>query len=354
MSFRFLRGNLARATFPMIAVIVGAMSLVMTLSLGDGARNIIDRDLSAIGGNRILVGAEHLNYKDLELMERLPFVEYGIFPEERALVGNIVYRGYSKKALIAMKLPILKNEETVLDKEQFSDIKIGEEIELETISGKRQFLVRGLYQEESPFETMKMGDRVIVSDETFEKIFGKRSYKNLVIAFPEGENGEDYIPIVLKELNKIRPRYNQVRILETPDVYKKVERIKSFVGKSLFILSFISLGIGGIGILNLIATTVRERGSYIGVLRAMGMSRESLTKIFIIEAGIVIVLGTSIGITFGVGMSYIAGNILKIPPYFNFFKIMVTLALIMGISLIFGVYPAKRAGKIEIVKALKI
>lgn len=354
MSFRFLRGNLARATFPMIAVIVGAMSLVMTLSLGDGARNIIDRDLSAIGGNRILVGAEHLNYKDLELMERLPFVEYGIFPEERALVGNIVYRGYSKKALIAMKLPILKNEETVLDKEQFSDIKIGEEIELETISGKRRFLVRGLYQEESPFETMKMGDRVIVSDETFEKIFGKRSYKNLVIAFPEGENGEDYIPIVLKELNKIRPRYNQVRILEIPDVYKKVERIKSFVGKSLFILSFISLGIGGIGILNLIATTVRERGSYIGVLRAMGMSRESLTKIFIIEAGIVIVLGTSIGITFGVGMSYIAGNILKIPPYFNFFKIMVTLALIMGISLIFGVYPAKRAGKIEIVKALKI
>lgn len=354
MSFRFLRGNLARATFPMIAVIVGAMSLVMTLSLGDGARNIIDRDLSAIGGNRILVGAEHLNYKDLELMERLPFVEYGIFPEKRALVGNIVYRGYSKKALIAMKLPILKNEETVLDKEQFSDIKIGEEIELETISGKRRFLVRGLYQEESPFETMKMGDRVIVSDETFEKIFGKRSYKNLVIAFPEGENGEDYIPIVLKELNKIRPRYNQVRILETPDVYKKVERIKSFVGKSLFILSFISLGIGGIGILNLIATTVRERGSYIGVLRAMGMSRESLTKIFIIEAGIVIVLGTSIGITFGVAMSYIAGNILKIPPYFNFFKIMVTLALIMGISLIFGVYPAKRAGKIEIVKALKI
>lgn len=287
-------------------------------------------------------------------MERLPFVEYGIFPEERALVGNIVYRGYSKKALIAMKLPILKNEETVLDKEQFSDIKIGEEIELETISGKRRFLVRGLYQEESPFETMKMGDRVIVSDETFEKIFGKRSYKNLVIAFPEGENGEDYIPIVLKELNKIRPRYNQVRILETPDVYKKVERIKSFVGKSLFILSFISLGIGGIGILNLIATTVRERGSYIGVLRAMGMSRESLTKIFIIEAGIVIVLGTSIGITFGVAMSYIAGNILKIPPYFNFFKIMVTLALIMGISLVFGVYPAKRAGKIEIVKALKI
>lgn len=354
MSFRFLRGNLARATFPMIAVIVGAMSLVMTLSLGDGARNIIDRDLSAIGGNRILVGAEHLNYKDLELMERLPFVEYGIFPEKRALVGNIVYRGYSKKALIAMKLPILKNEETVLDKEQFSDIKIGEEIELETISGKRRFLVRGLYQEESPFETMKMGDRVIVSDETFEKIFGKRSYKNLVIAFPEGENGEDYIPIVLKELNKIRPRYNQVRILETPDVYKKVERIKSFVGKSLFILSFISLGIGGIGILNLIATTVRERGSYIGVLRAMGMSRESLTKIFIIEAGIVIVLGTSIGITFGVAMSYIAGNILKIPPYFNFFKIMVTLALIMGISLVFGVYPAKRAGKIEIVKALKI
>ncbi|MGL5593091.1 MAG: hypothetical protein ACRDDH_04055, partial [Cetobacterium sp.] len=209
-----------------MAVIVGAMSLVMTLSLGDGAKNIIDKDLSAIGGNRILVGGGSLSSKNLELMERMPFVEYGVFPEERKLVGNTLYRAYSKKALRAMRLPSLKENEVVLDKQQFLGTEVGKEIILEIELGKRKFIIRDLYQEENPFETMKMGNRVIVSTETFERIFGRKHYNSLVISFPQDEDGEEYIPVVLRELNRSRLLYNQVRVLETPAVYKKVERIK--------------------------------------------------------------------------------------------------------------------------------
>ena len=142
MAFRFLKGNLERAAFPLMAVIVGAMSLVMTLSLGDGAKNIIDKDLSAIGGNRILVGGGSLSSKDLELMERMPFVEYGVFPEKRKLVGNTLYRGYSKKALKAMRLLSLKENEVVLDRNQFLDAEVGAEVELQTELGKRKFTIR--------------------------------------------------------------------------------------------------------------------------------------------------------------------------------------------------------------------
>lgn len=353
MAFRFLKGNLERAAFPLVAVIVGAMSLVMTLSLGDGAKNIIDKDLSAIGGNRILVGGGSLSSKDLELIERMPFVEYAVFPEKRKLIGNKLYRGYSKKALSAMGLPILKENEVVLDKQQFLGAEVGTEIVLETELGKRRFIIRDLYEEESPFETMKIGDRVIVSDETFERIFGRSSYNSLVISFPQDEDGEEYIPVVLRELNRSRLLYNQVRVLETPEVYKKVERIKSFVGKSLFILSFISLIVGGAGILNLIASAVRERRSYIGILRTVGMDKGSLMEIFLIEAAVVITAGAVMGVILGVAVSYLVGNLLKIPPYFNFIKLVGALVLIMGIGLIFGVFPAKRVEKLEIVEILK-
>lgn len=353
MAFRFLKGNLERAAFPLMAVIVGAVSLVMTLSLGDGAKNIIDKDLSAIGGNRILVGGGSLSSKDLELMERMPFVEYAVFPEKRKLIGNKLYRGYSKKALSAMGLPILKENEVVLDKQQFLGAEVGTEIVLETELGKRRFIIRDLYEEESPFETMKIGDRVIVSDETFERIFGRSSYNSLVISFPQNEDGEEYIPVVLRELNRFRLLYNQVHVLETPEVYKKVERIKSFVGKSLFILSFISLIVGGAGILNLIAAAVRERRSYIGILRAVGMDKGSLMEIFLIEAAVVITAGAVMGVILGVAVSYLVGNLLKIPPYFNFIKLVGALVLIMGIGLIFGVFPAKRVEKLEIVEILK-
>ena len=354
MAFRFLRGNIERALFPLVAVIVGATALVMTLSLGDGAKNIIDRDLSAIGNNRILIGADSMSSKDLQLVERLPFVEYAVFPESRRLVENTLYRSYTKKALKAMNLPMLKEAEVILDRTQFLDVEVGTEVELQTELGKRKFIIRDLYQEESPFETMKMGDRVIISDETFERIFGRRTYKSLVISFPQGEDGVEYIPVILRELNKSRFGYNQVRVLETPDIYRKVERIKSFVGKGLFILSFISLVVGGIGILNLIAAAVRERSSYIGILRTVGMEKKRVKEIFLIEAAMVIILGTFIGILIGVVMSYLAGNILKIPPDFNFIKMIGAVILTMGIGLLFGILPAKRAGEIEIIKTLKL
>ena len=354
MAYRFLRGNINRALFPIMAVIIGAMSLVMTLSLGDGAKNIINRDLSAIGNNRILLGGGALSSRDLERIERLPFVEYAVFPEKRALIGDTLYRGYSKKALSAMKLPNLKESEVVLDKNQFLDSKIGAKIELETELGKKRFVIKDLYQEESPFETMKAGNRVIVSDETFEKIFGRNNYNSLVISFPQDEDGVEYIPLILRELNRSRFGYNQIRVLETPDVYKKVERIKDFVNKGLFILSFISLIVGGAGILNLIASAVRERGSYIGILRTMGMDKKSLMGVFLIEATVIVVFGAIIGVIIGIIMSYIAGEILKIPPYFSFFKLMGALFFTMVIGIVFGIFPAKKAGELEIVESLKI
>lgn len=354
LAFRFLKGNLGRAAFPLVAVIVGATTLIMTFSLGDGVKRVIDRDLSAIGKNRILIGGESLSDKDLELVERMPFVEYAIFPEKRRLAGDVLFRGYSKKALNAINLPTLKEEEVVLDKDQFWDTEVGAEVELETGLGKRRFIIKDLYQEESPFETVKMGNRVIVSDETFERIFGRSSYNSLIISFPQDEDGVEYIPVILRELNRSRFSYNQIKVLEPPDIYKKVERIKSFVGKGLFILSFISLIVGGIGILNLIAAAVRERSSYIGILRVLGMDKKSLMEVFLIEAAMVITLGTVIGIIFGVIISYLTGSILKIPPYFSLFKIVSAIIFTMSVGLFLGVFPAKKAGELNVVETLKI
>lgn len=354
MAYRFLRGNIQRAMFPMTAVIIGVASLIMTLSLGDGAKNIINKDLSALGNNRILLGGGSLSSRDLELVERLPFVKYAVFPEKRALIGDVSYRGYSKKALRAMKLPNLKDSEVVLDKNQFLDAKIGAKIELETELGKKRFVIKDLYQEESPFETMKGGNRVIISDETFDRVFGRSNYNSLVISFPQDEDGVEYIPIVLRELNRSRFGYTQIRVLETPDVYKKVERIKNFVNKGLFILSFISLIVGGAGVLNLIASSVRDRSSYIGILKAMGVDKKSLMVIFLIEGAIVIAIGATIGLMVGGVSSWLVGNILRIPPHYNYLKIAGALVLTECVGLFWGIFPAKKASDIEIVEALKI
>ena len=354
MAFKLFYGNLQKSLFPLIAVVIGTMFLIIAISLGDGVRKVIMKDLSTISSNRILVGGAELTFKDLELLETLPFVEYALFPESNRLVKDILYKNYSKKALKTLNLPFLKEDEIILDKTQFLNKKIGAEVELETGLGKSRFIIRDLYEEESPLETMKIGNRVIINNKTFEKLFGKITYKTLVISFLQNEDGEKYVPVILRELNRYRPKYNQVKILETPSVYKKVERIKSFVEKGLFILSFISLILGGVGVLNLIATTIKDRISYIGLLRSIGMSKKMLVEIFCIEGLFIIFLGTTIGIILGIFFTYLIGYGLKISPHFNFVKILTILIITIIIELLIGILPARKAGKLKIVEMLKI
>lgn len=354
MALKFLKGDLKGAIFPLMAVMVGTISLTMTLSLGDGAKNIIAKDLSTIAKNRVLIGGAPLDDKDLELVEKLPFVEYALFPEKRCLIENNLYRAYSKKALKALNLPILREDEVILDKNQFSTFKNEVEIELMTLSEKRYFLIRDFYEEASPFETMKSGNRVIMNNQTFERFFKLKKYNSLLISFQEGEDSRTYIPIILKELNRFRFGQNHIKVLETPDLYKKVTKIKNFMDKVLFSLSLISLSVGGFGILNLIASKMRERTPSIGILLAIGISKKKLIQIFLLEATVVMFLGAFIGIILGISTSFLVGSLLKIPPYLKFIKILAILNLTIKIGLTFGLLPVKKALSLKVVETLKI
>ncbi|MGL4977175.1 MAG: hypothetical protein ACRC5G_04100, partial [Cetobacterium sp.] len=230
MAKRFLLGNKSRALFPAIASLAGTAALILALSLGDGVQNIIDKDLSAIGKNRVLLGGD-FTMRDSELLESMPFVEYASFPEEREEIKDIVFRGYSRKALEARGLKMLKDGEVILDREQFQGYAIGDRIKLATRYESREYQIRDFYTEESPFETMKRGRRVVMASESFNKIFPRSDYKNLVVSFPKESDGVDYTGIVLRELNRSRSTSERIKILETPDLYRKVERIRDFVEK---------------------------------------------------------------------------------------------------------------------------
>ncbi|MGL6099607.1 MAG: ABC transporter permease, partial [Fusobacteriaceae bacterium] len=269
MAKRFLLGNPNRALFPAIASFAGTAALILALSLGDGVQNVINRDLSAIGKNRVLLGG-NFTMRDSKVLESMPFVEYTSFPEEREEIKDTVFRGYSSKALKAIGLKPLKDGEVILDKEQFQGYVPGDRIKLITRYESREYFVRDLYIEESPFETMKSGRRVIMASESFNKIFPRSDYKSLVVSFPKDSDGVDYTLTILRELNRSRSNSESIKVLETPDVYRKVERIRDFVAKGFFILSFISIGVVGFGTFNSVSQSVRDRASYIGILKAAG------------------------------------------------------------------------------------
>ena len=140
LAYKMLLGNLRRAIFPFLGVVGGISALVLSLALGDGGERMITTNLMAIGNNRIMLGGDELSKRDIQILENYPFVDYVFFPEARKYDGNNIFRGYSKKALMAMGLNSnLGNMEVILDKNQFPDVGIGDKNRINYRGWKKKF-----------------------------------------------------------------------------------------------------------------------------------------------------------------------------------------------------------------------
>nr|WP_306792682.1 FtsX-like permease family protein [Collinsella urealyticum] len=131
----------------------------------------------------------------------------------------------------------------------------------------------------------------------------------------------------------------------------------------------ISLLVGGIGIMNMMLTNVTERVREIGVRRALGATRRDITMQFLTESAVVCVTGGIIGMVFGYliswGLAFAVnsaeqssgflgtGGATHIVPAMSVETVLFAVGVSVGIGLIFGIYPARRAAKLDPVEALR-
>jgi putative ABC transport system permease protein len=115
----------------------------------------------------------------------------------------------------------------------------------------------------------------------------------------------------------------------------------------------VSLLVGGIGIMNIMLVSVRERTREIGVRMAVGAKRRDVLLQFLVEAVVVSVAGGLVGIALGYGGAYLVAGIggwtTVVPPY----ALFLSLAVSIGVGVVFGVGPARRASRLDPVEALR-
>lgn len=353
LAYKMLLGNKKRAFFPLLGVVCGIISLIMTLSLGAGGKEIINNSLSAIGDNRIMIGGSDFSKRDIDILENYPFVEYAIFPNARTTSENNIYIGYSKKAFSILGLNIPREREVVVDKNQFPNKKIGDIINLPVGNYNEQFKIVDIYEEKNPLELMKQGNRILMTQESYQNLFRKNYFGEIIISFDKDEDSEEYIPIILNKFKQDRGSYGEIKLLETPEVYKRVIKIQKMVSTTLGILTILSLAIGGFGIMNLIASNVKSRTGHMGILRAMGMSSKNMSIMFITEGIIVSLVGTVLGSILGVIFSILVGKIIKIYPVFSLGDIFLSLIISLVIGILMGSYPAIKGGKKDTIELLR-
>ncbi|MDQ0188721.1 ABC transporter permease [Alicyclobacillus cycloheptanicus] len=115
----------------------------------------------------------------------------------------------------------------------------------------------------------------------------------------------------------------------------------------------ISLLVGGIGIMNIMLVSVTERTREIGLRKALGATRGAVLQQFLVESGLVGLLGGVIGILLGAFTAAVLGKIMQTPVQLNLSSVWISFVVSIFVGLVFGIYPAYRASRLSPINALR-
>jgi len=137
------------------------------------------------------------------------------------------------------------------------------------------------------------------------------------------------------------------------DLLEKAEETQRMFTLVLAAIASVSLIVGGIGIMNIMLATVTERTREIGVRRALGAKRRDIAWQFLVETVVLSSTGGVLGVMFGFLGSYVVNEFFHFPTIIPAWSPLLAFGVSMAVGLIFGIYPAQRAARMDPIEALR-
>jgi len=397
--FRFAFGTIShrkmRSWLTMIGIFIGIAAVVALISLGQGFKQAIDKEFEKIGTDKLFITAKggfgppgtnaivKLTKDDLKVVKKVSGIEsaaafllanskvefgdnVGFFPIESAPSGE------GRKLLAETQSLTVREGRDLRDNDQFSAL-IGTSFIDKELLGKnlnlrdkiringREFVIVGILK--------KTGDpgrdgAIFIPEETLRDVFNEPDKIDTIMA--KVANVESIQSIADKMKNDLRRFRNVKKDEEDFDIQTPEQLLGSFgdivniVQSVLIGIAAISLLVGGIGIANTMYTAVIERTKEIGIMKSIGAQNRDILLIFIIESGLLGIIGGLIGIVIGFGLSYgvelIAKNVIGtnlIEAYFSYALFFGALFFSFAIGALFGLLPARQAASLQPVEALR-
>lgn len=388
--------NKTRTLLTMLGIIIGVASVIAMLAIGEGSKESIRTTISAMGSNMITIrpGADDrgpargsggdvqtLTLDDYNVIKaqaktlsyitpvvngggqvisgsnNWPSTIYGVNPEylDIKVVGlqsgsmftDIEVQTASKVALIG---------QTVVDN-VFPDGQdpVGQMIRFDNIP----FKVIGVLEEKGENTFGQDQDDVVIAPyTTVQKRILAIDYLNQIMA---SAISEDDAPEAVTQVTEILRSQHKLMDSEEDDfsVRSMEELISTFSSTSemltilLVAVASISLLIGGIGIMNIMYVSVKERTKEIGLRMAVGAKGADILMQFLIEAILISVTGGLLGVILGLGATVFIENFLHWPTSVALYSIVISFAVCAVTGIFFGWYPARKASALDPITALR-
>ncbi len=399
--FRMAIGNLRhrrlRSWLTMIGIFIGITAVVAIISLGQGLQAAINDQFAALGTNKIYVTpgsgflsggatAPKLTEKDRRTMERVPGVKDTLgFGYTSA---KMTYKDQDNYALV-MGITTQDGEEVwkdswgdflaagrLIQKGDNSKAYLTYDYTLDKkVFPHRMQLYDNFYINNQSFQIVgfqkqvgNSGDdqTIYITADAYNRVFGTKvedDYKNILIRVQDGADPAvvaDNVKKALRNERGVKEGEEDFTLQTAEQLMESFNSILLIVQVVIIGIAAISLVIGGIGIMNTMYTAVVERTQEIGIMKAIGARNGDVLIIFLVEAGVLGLIGGAIGVALGLGiakLTELAGALYIGTPYlrawWSFGLIGGALLFSFLVGAVSGVAPAWQASRQKPVDSLR-
>ena len=399
--WRIIARNKMRSFLTMLGIIIGVTAVIVVMSVGAGAQSLILNEIKSLGSNLVVItpgksdekgppvsafgvtitslknddieaimkdnshilfgsgfvnGSETVNWGDQKIdttftgassqlldLQNLKLASGRFFTEEED-------KGAVKVAIIGAQVA----------KDLFGDQNpLGLDIKIK----KTTFNIIGVLENKGSSGLSNQDNQIYVPLNTAQKLLlGINYVKAARFNIDNADNVNDAmerVRYILRDRHDIdKPEDDDFTVQSMAQGLEAITKITDAIRLFLAAVAAIALVVGGIGIMNIMLAAVQERTREIGLRKAVGAKNKNIIEQFLIESVMITVIGGIAGIMFGILLSFITAKVVQSLGYnwdfiITFSSILIGVAVSVGVGLLFGISPAKKAARLNPIEALR-
>lgn len=372
-----------RSLLTMLGIIIGIVSIICVVALGNGSQQKILSNINSLGTNTLDIyngrgrgdrnADKNLNIRDADFLRKQVYAESvtpNINGSGTLTYGNKAYtaslRGVGEEYFNVKGLKVdlgkLFNRDDVINNNQVVVIDENSKDQLFNgknpigeilIFNKRPLKIIGSVITKNNM-SMNNSDLVLYTPYTtaMNKIIGDNHINSITMKIKDSVD----MQIAEKDVTNIltiRHKAKDFFIMNVDTLKKTVESTTNTMKLLISCIACISLVVGGIGVMNIMLVSVTERTREIGIRMAIGAKQRNILQQFLIEAVLICLIGGVLGVGISVGFGMIFNTFVKnFTMIFSIFSIVAAVLCSTMIGIIFGYMPAKNASELDPINAL--
>lgn len=386
LALKSIWSNKLRSFLTMLGIIIGVAAVIILVGLVNGQMSYMKESFSSMGTNQITVNLVNLSSRSVSADEMYEFYEEnetyfdGMSP--MVTINGTVKAG--NESLTSTSITGVSEEYLDLKSQslsagrfiQYSDLVSRQKVcvigyylatELFTnenealgqslrINGTNYKIVGCVERQTSQSDDVEEGgsdDFVYIPYTAAVKLARNGTVNNYLFAMQDENQTEQVKKLIENFLYPIFKNEDLYTITAMSELLDSLNSMIAMMSMLLGGIAGISLLVAGVGVMNIMLVSVTERTREIGIRKSLGARKSTILQQFVIEAAVTSSLGGLIGIMLGCGLTGLIGNIMGMTAVPTLSSILVSFGVSVGIGLLFGYMPARRAAALNPIDALR-